>query len=220
MKILTAIPCLYNATTCKKAIESVVNESDVLLIDNGADLDVKEVLNEFYKRPNVFLIKNEVNLYVNKSWNQSMHFFLQWEYEQLVILNSDLILAPGWSDYIIDGISAVPCDSETKEDKIVTEGTAGIAIHLNREMVKLVYPIPNEIKCWFGDFFIYNILRNLGYKTVVKAGYICNHFHNGSQTIAILPNKSEIIEADKVAWVEIVEPLMWERINKLKNGNV
>ncbi len=203
MKLLIGIPLLYNGDTCRKAIESVVNESDVLLIDNGANHDVKIVIDEFYQLPNVFVIRNKENIYVNPAWNQIMEFFLKWNYSQLVIMNSDLIMEPGWSNYIIDGISAVPCDIETKEDKIVTEGTAGIAIHLNREMVKLVYPIPETLRIWFGDQHIYERIRKAGFKTIVKAGYIAYHYHNGSQTCQRLPEFQEIIELDKQAWKQL-----------------
>jgi hypothetical protein len=217
--LLVGIPLLYHGETCRKAINSVVNECDVLLVDNGADADVKEVINEFDKRPNVFVIRHEVNQYVNPAWNDIMQFFLNWNHwEQLVIMNSDLILSKGWSNHLVDGESCLVTDGSHKVETVATEGVPGVFIHGNTQMFKMVYPIPEEIKLWFGDFYTFSIWRELGYKTIIKPGLIAEHWHNGSQTIAILPNKSEMIEADKVAWAEVVEPLMWERIKQLKNG--
>lgn len=218
-RLLVGVPCLFNGETCRKAIQSVVNEADVLIIDNGSSKDVKLVIEDFDKLPNVFVIRNKENIFVNGSWNQIMEFFLQWNYEQLVIINSDLILSHGWSNHLVDGESCLVTDGSHKVETVATEGVPGVFIHGNRKMFEIVYPIPNEIKLWFGDEYLFLIWRELGYKTIIKPGLIAQHWHNGSQTIAILPNKSEMIEADKVAWAEIVEPLMWERINKLKNIN-
>lgn len=207
MKILTVIPCLYNGLTCKKAIDSVINESDVLLIDNGSELDVKQVLNQFELNYNVKLIRNEVNLYVTEAWNQGLNYFLNNNYDQLVIMNSDLILHPGWGNYLVDGQSVIPCDEETKEDKEVFEGTPGIFITMNRDMAKLCYPIPSQIRIWFNDLYLYTKMRKAGYKTIVKAGLIAIHWHNGSQTCLKLPEFQTIIEQDKIAWLEIEKTL-------------
>lgn len=217
MRILVGIPVLFNGNTCLKAFKSVVGESDLLIIDNGSEKDVKQAIREiWHEHANVKVIQNAENLYVTEAWNQSLKYFLESNYDQLVIMNSDLILEPGWSSYLVDGVSCIPTDGSHKEDEVVTQGSPGVFLHFNKAMAKLVYPIPNEIKLWYNDFWCYNILRNLGYKTIVRSGIIAQHFHGGSQSIAILPNKSEMIEDDKIAWRDIVEPLMWERINQLK----
>lgn len=221
MKILTAIPCLYNGDTCLKAFRSVIGESDLLILDNGGDESVKQAISIFKGELHphaVFVFENETNQYVTSAWNFFIEHFLNYSfYDQLIIMNSDLILEPGWSNYLVDGISCIPTDGSHKQDEVVTQGSPGVFLHFNKAMAKLVYPIPNEIKLWYNDFWCYNILRNLGYKTIVRSGIIAQHFHGGSQSIGILPNKSEMIEADKVAWAEIVEPLMNERIKKLKD---
>jgi|ERR1700723_693419 len=216
-RLLTGIPVLYNGETFRKSIESVVNECDVLIIDNNSTHDVKLVIDEYDKRPNVFVIRNKENNFVVAAWNQILQFFLKWNYENLIIMNSDLILNQGWSNHLENGVSCVINDGSEKQDKEVFSGTPGIYVNLNVEMAKAVYPVPNDIKLWFSDDWIYTIIRELGYKTIVKHKLIGLHYCGGSQSIAILPNKSETIEADKVAWAEVVEPLMWERINKLKN---
>lgn len=208
MKILVGIPVLYNGTTCLKAFESVVGEADLLIIDNGADLDVKAAIRTvWHQYSNVKVIQNKNNEYVNPAWNQIINHFLGSDYDQLIIMNSDLILLQGWSKYIIDGISAVPCEYERHSDEEVTAGTPGVMINLNRDMAKLVYPIPDTIKIWFGDQWIYEKIRKEGYKTIVKAGLRAIHWHNGSQTCQKLPEFQEIIEKDKLAWLEIEKTL-------------
>ena len=138
--ILCGIPLLYNAETCRKAINSVVGECDVLLIENGATEDVKQVVADFEKRPNVFVIRHEVNQYVNPAWNAIMQFFLNWNHwEQLVIMNSDLILSKGWINHLVDGESCLVTDGSHKVETIATEGVPGVFIHGNIKMFEMVF---------------------------------------------------------------------------------
>lgn len=207
-RILVAIPVLYNGETCLKAFKSVVNEADLLIIDNGAEIDVKQAIKQiWFEYPNVKVIQNQENLFVNPAWNQIIEYFLNSQYDQLVIMNSDLIMSAGWSKELEDGISAVPNDGNQKLDEIVFQGTPGIFIQLNKEMAKLVYPIPDSIRVWFGDLWAYTKIRKAGYRTIVKANLIAQHWHNGSQTCQKLTNFQEIIAQDKIAWESIKDTI-------------
>lgn len=211
LKILVGIPVLYNDTTCLKAFRSVIEEADVLIIDNGAEDDVKQAIRIFKDELHghgIFVIENEANKYVNPAWNQILKYFLDSEYyDQLIIMNSDLIMHKGWSQTLVNGISCVSTGGEHKQDEEVFAGTPGIAIHLNKEMAKLVYPLPKSIKIWFGDQFIYEKIRKAGYKTIIRANWMVHHWHNGSQTCQKLPEFQEIIAQDKLAWLEIEKTL-------------
>jgi glycosyl transferase family 2 len=208
-KILTAIPVLYNGDICYRCFHSVISESDILIIDNGSDPDVKDAIEKIQRISTItkIVIRNKENIYVNAAWNQALLFFLMSDYEQLIIMNSDLIMSPTWSHGLVDGVSCIPNDGAEFEDKEVFEGTPGIFIHLNKAMAKLVYPIPDEIKIWFGDLWVYTILRNNGYKTIVKAGIVAEHFHGGSQSVQKLKEFQDIIAKDKFEWVEIEKKL-------------
>lgn len=211
MRSLVCIPCLYNGETCLKAFRSVIGESDLLILSNGGDDSVKQAITLFRTENHphkVYLIENEVNQYVTAAWNNFLDHFLDYSwYDQLVIMNSDLILEPGWSSYLVDGMSCVPTDGSHETDEVVTVGTAGVFLHLNKEMAKIVYPIPSEIRIWFNDLWAYTRIRNAGYKTVVRAGLKAVHYQNGSQTCKRLPEFQEIIEQDKIAWLEIEKTL-------------
>lgn len=210
MKILCGIPCLYNGETCLRAFSVVDEENvDLLIIDNGSDTDVKysiDLVKNAYS--NVKVIKHNKNIFVNPAWNEILAYFLNnGQYDQLIIMNSDLILSPRWSNFIEDGISCLTTDGSHTANTEAFEGTPGVFIHLNKEMARLVYPIPEEIKIWYGDLWIYSKLRKAGYKTIIKAGLIANHYHGGSQSCQKLPEFQEIIEQDKIAWVEIEKTL-------------
>src|SRR5579859_4489331 len=106
MRVLVGIPVLYNGNTCLKAFKSVIGEADLLIIDNGSENDVKQAIREiWHEHANVKVIQNAENLFVNPAWNQIIKYFLDSKYDQLVIMNSDLILELGWSSYLVDGMS-------------------------------------------------------------------------------------------------------------------
>jgi GT2 family glycosyltransferase len=212
MRCLVGIPTIGHAKLTEMAIDSVWPEADVLVVDNNSDDETKLML----LREDIFVITNEENQFVNRSWNQIMEAFLESGYETLIIMNSDLIMQAGWSKKLNPKQICVPTDGSHIEDVVVTEGTPGVFIHLSREMVEIVFPIPEYVKLWHGDEFIYTVLRRLGYQTVVKSGLICNHYNGGSQSVNVVPNKAEIIEQDKANWALYGEKDIQERVAKWK----
>lgn len=210
--ILVGIPCLSGAWHTKLAIDSVSEEADILLIDNDAEKEVKDLLDTY---PQGY-IKNQKNVYVNAAWNQILEVFLISKRSTLIIMNSDLVMSPGWSNKLVKGNICIPTDGSHTEDVVVTEGTPGVFIHLNREMANIIYPLPDYIKIWFGDQFIYSVLRQLGYKTVVTAGLLANHVNGGSQNVNIVPDKDKIIAEDKRLWGKYGELDIQQRVNEFK----
>jgi GT2 family glycosyltransferase len=218
VKILVGIPCLFGHVHTKQAIDSVINESDVLIIDNGSEQLIKDLILGYKDKSNVHVIRNKENIFVNPAWNQIIDFFLKNEhYDSLVIMNSDVIMERGWSDVLMKvptDIIAIPNSGNQKENIEVHNGTNGVFIHINRKHAKIIYPIPEYCKVWFGDQFIYTVLRKLGYKTIVYHELIGNHYHNGSQNVSKVHGISEIIEEDKKYWELNGEISINEIINK------
>lgn len=220
---LVGIPCLFGATHTRMSIESVANIEgvDVLLIDNGAEQSVKDIIKEFLIEPNVTAIHNEQNLYVNAAWSQIIQYFLEHEeYDYLLIMNSDLGLNKNWVNVLDEYFSRVPYaipvpvvsdnpDNLTAEVNIVpvetelTEGIAGVLIVLHRKHAQKVYPIPDGIKIWYGDNWIFDKLRNTGYKTFQLDNFLTYNYHNGSQNVSKVEGAAEIIEQDKLEWEKI-----------------
>lgn len=220
MNYLVGIPCLTGASHCKLAIESVAYRDNVsiLIIDNGAEPEVKEMLKEYRNMRNFYIISNPENIYVNAAWSQILEYFLSKpEYDYLLIMNSDLALNVNW-DKVLDlyfenypQVIPIPiirndnvdtCEVELiiKHDEVF-EGTPGVCIILNRKHAKIVFPLPTEILVWFGDDVIYGILRGLGYKTIVPHNLLSSH--SQSSTVVKVAGISEIIEEDKRQWEKI-----------------
>lgn len=222
-RYLVGIPCLFGAYHTTMSIESAhdIDGVDVLLIDNGAEESVKYVINEFAPHQNVTVIHNEQNLYVNPAWNQIIKYFLEHEeYDYLLIMNSDLGLNKNWVNVLDEYFSRVPyaipvpvvsddpnnLTAEVNSVPTETElkdGIAGVLIILHRKHAQKVYPIPDGIKIWFGDNWIYDTLINSGYKIFQLGNLLAYHYHNGSQNVQRVDGMAEIIEQDKLEWEKI-----------------
>lgn len=219
---MVGIPCLFGANHTRMAIDSVadIDGVELFLIDNGAEQSVKDVLNEFAPQQNVAIFHNEKNIYVNGAWNQILQYFLSSDCDYLIIMNSDLVLNKCWVDvldkYFTDLPNTIPVptvmdspdllDLEITEENIITElkeGIAGVCIILNKKHAEKIYPIPETIRVWFGDNYIFDKLRNNGYKTFAISNLIAYHYHNGSQNVQRVEGISEIIEQDKIEWEKI-----------------
>lgn len=217
MKILVSIPCLYGSAHTKEAIDSVIKPNvDLLLIDNGAEPDVKRVLDRY---PTALIIRNKENIYVNPAWQQAISYFLMNpQYSHLILMNSDLIMQKDWSEVCFkrwennpdeilipnmtqDKFFNFPVHPGMSEVQRVYEGTPGVFITLSRKQAEIINPLPTEIKVWFGDNWIYEILRGLDYKTVIPENLWSYHYW--SQTVQRVPGISELIEKDKVQWESI-----------------
>jgi len=206
MKILIGIPVLYNGSVCLSAFKSVINEADLLIIDNNSESDVKEAIKQISsEHPNkVWMLENEKNIFVTASWNVMLKCFLANDsYDYLVIMNSDLIMRPGWSNYLEENVWCIPNTGNYTTDTEVFEGIAGIFINFNKEMARLVYPLPEQLKIWYSDAYIEYKFRKHGYKMIVKAGLTAEHVHGGSITVKRLPEFHEIIEQDLIEWEKI-----------------
>jgi glycosyltransferase involved in cell wall biosynthesis len=242
MKILIGIPMLYNAHVIRECLDSIVSRPniDVLCFDNGADQDVKDVIEEYKRNYAIMSMSVPQNIFVNPAWNRILEVFIaQTDYTHCVLLNSDIIMNTSWSNILPKLLDLYPNDiilpvvttnkllvhdrisSDLTEDNPITrvfEGTPGVFICLNREQALVAYPIPEQIKVWYGDEYIYTLLRNIGYATLISDKLVA--FHHGSETLKRVEGISEILEADKQAWTNLVEPIMKEKIklHKLKVG--
>lgn len=233
MRILIGIPCLYNAEATRQCIESVVHKDvSIILMDNGAEQNVKNVLSQYADAPNVMYVSNPTNIYVNPAWNHFIKSFLSTsDYDYLIILNSDLILQHDWLEVLKNRLEKHPHEitlpvitpefpvfnTEYQIGTKVDCCTAGVFICLSRACATLINPIPENIRVWYGDNWIFDYLRGCGFETVVAPNLYANHFWGGSQSVQKTPDIAAIIESDKVQWRNAVEPLMQEKIKEFNS---
>lgn len=232
-RILVGIPVLTGAAHCKEAIDSVMYKErsnknaaiDLLIIDNGSEQEVKDLIYNPHFLVYGTVIKNEVNQYVNPAWNQIIEYGLRNNYDRIIIMNSDLIMNDGWDIVcrnrwevnqdeillpVMDELHDV--DTAIAPAKKVDSGTPGVFITLNRKQAELIYPIPSEILVWFGDLYLFTILRAKGYETLIPENLLAKHYW--SSTISRVPGISEIIEEDKKQWEIVKEKYLLPLVTK------
>jgi hypothetical protein len=201
-KILVGIPVIYCDECVKLCLESLSSQAaDLIIVDNDSTPEIKKMIKDLPT------IVNPKNVYVNPAWNQLMKYFLETDHDYLIILNSDMILENG----AIDKIRNIDIDSEKTivlpnvSDHHISEGILtidwgfpGIMIVLTRKMVEIVYPIPNTLKLWFGDDWVFKRLKKNGYQLQIHYGIKAKH--SGSRSISSLKEAESLIECDKVNW--------------------
>ena len=230
MRILVSIPCYLGESHTDKAIQSVIN-SDLLLIDNGSEPAVKEVIKKYERTQHhkVAVIRNPENIFVNAAWQQAIDFFLHSNYDYLCLMNSDLILHSNYKQLlkhrwgrnpdeiilpIIQDKIDFPCSPFIADAQEVHSGTPGVFITLNRKQAEIISPLPDYVKIWHGDEFIYKVLRILGYKTVIPSNFFASHYHGGSQNVQRVKGISALIEEDKRQWELYGEKNIQEVVKK------
>ena len=213
------MPAVKNVHVTREAVDSVINHDvDIILCANGADQDIIDLF-YWYKEqnPRVSVWLEPYNIGVNPVWNKFVSHFLNMNYTHIGILSSDVILQHQWLDYLtvhnnskeqiiireVDkDVVKQPVDYTCHDTTTVTEGTNGIFIWLTKKQASLAFPIPEQIKIWFGDNWIQFKLRNAGYPTVIHHNF--RAFHGGSVTLKAMEGTDALIEQDKLEW-EIIK---------------
>lgn len=237
------MPCMRNAEATEASIKSIISANvDLLLIDNGADESVKTVIRKYdTENMNVFVLRHDINIYVHGAWNEALKWFLTTDeytiaekYDIICIANNDFVLQYQWAEALQSNLDKYPndimiCTNVNSLHELTipvnvdevncydATSVAGIFIILNRKQAELIYPIPEKIKIWYGDNWIYDILRGTGSRTIVVDNIKGYHYNGGSQTVSTVSGIAEIIEQDKVAWKNIIRPKMIEYIEKMNN---
>lgn len=234
-KFLIFIPVVKNPDVLKECLNAIMYKRnvDIIILLNGADEDIKQLVNIHYRQyPQIMIWENLTNEYVNKPWNQAIKFFLDHhEWDRLIIMNNDLTCQLDWDlvcreiwkynlDYIL--IPTISNDKTKMYEHIpivpmigeYLENPAGVFITLNHKQAQLVYPIPEDLRVWFGDSYIFQLLRADGY--TIARPYNLLAFHHTSMHVKSIEGILEIIEQDKITWQDAVEPILQEKIKQIK----
>lgn len=210
MRIITIIPVLHDAVWTKLCLDKI--KSDIIIIDNGADEHVKAVIEEYPK------IINKENIFVNPAWNQALCYFMASNYDLMALICSDVVMMDGWEDFVLrffDGQLMIPTVingiPEKMEDLLIMDDTnaevneaAGLFFVFNKKMARIVYPIPETIKIWFGDNWIIKRLKAKGCEVRQYKNLYC--MHGNSRSLAPMFEEGiKIIEQDKIEWMKITE---------------
>lgn len=189
---------------------------DVVVVDNGASEEAKAGIATFQK--DVEVIRNHTNVYVNPAWNQLAERFLRSDAGILVIANADVLVRPGWAESLFArrelGVNELWFGRRTStvqeagtvgrprqhssEEIVDVLASRGGFFAMARKAVSLVFPIPSELRIFYGDDWIFGILGRIGYRQVTLADVVVWHEESVSQKR--LPELNQLIEQDRHAW--------------------
>ena len=156
-------------------------------------------------------------MYVNPSWNYGTK---EAKYDIVGLLNDDIIISKNSCKKVFDILKQnksigsiafhlddiIPIDDikESPEDSEFTifkadfvAGGYGMALFYHKNLYK---PIPETMKIWFGDNYIFKTIKNQGYDNYWITGQ--KVYHLGSLSSGEF-KKSALYKADKKAWNKI-----------------
>lgn len=197
MRILSLVLAYADGDWTRRCLQRI--DTDLLIIDNDAREDVKNVILNHVRdfKGNWKLLVNEQNIFVNPGWNQGAEYFLKGDWTHLAIINSDLVLEKGWSE-VIKGLwtpDIIPCVNLSNDKRdLDVESYQGVFIFISREQVEKSFPIP-DLKLWFGENWID---RKLGLKK--RMYHRLKAVHGNSRSVSVLDGFTDIIEQDKKIW--------------------
>ena len=206
MKVLVGVPAFRVPELVERCILSLVGgPADVLVIDNAADWEVREVIKRHKEK--LKSIRTEENTYCNGGWNRILEYGISQGYDIIGLGSSDATLKMGWQQALNSRAekaknevwiaSLVPFDEEIT----VVDSIAGFFSFLPLEAAKLVYPIPHTLRHWFGDQYMFEKLRANSWRTVLLNTLQATH--QQSAITVRTPEAYDVIEQDKLAWKEL-----------------
>lgn len=218
-KISIIMPCHNQLEYTKISVESIQKNTDperynFIFIDNGSTDGTHEYLKSI---KNSEIITNKENVFVNKAWNQG---FDKVKEKYCCLANNDIRVGKNWLNGIFkafetrygevyipaSNVEPEPDFTEEKyyvskhEFKPFKETFPGFLMIFKSSLIRLFYPIPEQLKILHGDDWIFDHLYHHGY-TPTKC-YDCPVYHFISMTQRKM-NLGELHNRDHDEWEKI-----------------
>jgi hypothetical protein len=212
VRVLIGAPAYKRGVIVKGVLNTMISTpASVVMVDNAAEPDVKEVLEKYHSA--ITVIGTGENTGCNGAWNQILSYGLRNQFD-VIGLNSDAQLFSGWYDVLIRRLQG-----STKEVILPNTGAASTLDHLYtvsgmplfflpREAAQIVYPIPQKLVHWFGETYIFVKLRELGWKTMVCGALRADHY--GQQIATFTPGIEGVVASDKREWKALYPHIPFE----------
>lgn len=205
MRVLVGIPCFRLPDLTRECLKALEGPATVVAVDNAADRGVKEMLKGL---PSVHVLVSETNGFCNGGWNRIMEYGLHGCFDIIGLGCSDVVLDVGWYENLLRHAERpnevwIPALGDEAKDapKTVHGGLPGYFTFFPRKAIESVYPIPDGLRQWFGDQYMYEKLRRESWSTVILNDVRATH--RQSAVMMATPEVYEVIEQDKIAWEAI-----------------
>jgi len=194
--------------------ENTVLPTEVILINNGST-DKYHTLVKKYNQLNINHKKKETNEGVNSAWNDGIRLC---KTPYLSILNDDIILNKYFFQKIIETMKdpkvGIVIPLTVKRKKIIENSLdvpivlkevrkrEGWAFTIRKSVADQFDPIPEDLKTYCGDDYLFHKVRGLGYKIVKMSNNFIYHYGN-STIIKVWPDKITTRLKEKEIWKNI-----------------
>ena len=225
------IPVLNQIDLAKQLFGCISKNSilplEIILIDNGSEEDFSDFPKK-YENLNIKYIRNDENIGVNPAWNLGISFS---KGKFVSILNSDIIISTSFFKKTLQAFQMfesfgiiVPntvkernSNLENDQAPIIRdiEKREGWAFTIRKEILDKIKPIPNQLNLFFGDDYLFECSKLLGYRNIKIMNNSIYHYKNATIKTQF-PEKGEnvVLRKEREEWEKIKGDLYGRRDEK------
>jgi N-acetylglucosaminyl-diphospho-decaprenol L-rhamnosyltransferase len=188
--------------------EGEVKPDEIILIDNGSTDPYKNIT-EIFRDMNVLYIRNDINIGVNHAWNLALSITKR---KYALLLNNDTVANKYFLKKVLKVMEdknisiCIPTrevtikrvhDENKDDDPILIDAPdiEGWAFTIRTEVYNKIGPIPNSLKIFMGDTYLYSCANILGYRNVKMINNTVYHY--GSLTLKETKSQDEYRDIHK-----------------------
>lgn len=201
--------------------KNIIIPSKIILIDDNSSENIFSLIKK-YNNLNIEYIKHNKNVGVNFSWNEIIKLS---ETPYLCISNNDILLNKYFFKKIIETFElndkfSIVCGQTIKRIKNIKltnddppktqimKKREGWCFSIKKELTDKIPPIPNKLKIYCGDDYLFFYCNLLGYVPIkILNNYL---FHYGSLTLSPLRVNNLRIQEKKL-WLEYKNKILKAR---------
>lgn len=207
-----------------------VKPDEIILIDNGSTEDIDKLVVKTHSDLPIRHIRLEENIGVNPAWNLGVK---ESKGDIISILNNDILISKYFFRFITDAMNddtigmVVPVSS-TKDKNIINELTEyelpvfedmtsrqGWAMTLRKDIYDKIGGIPETIRIYSGDNYLFDACIWLGYKCYyITNSKIYHHQHSTLHNQKM--SDGGLLHKEHDYWEKELRPYLREKINLLK----
>jgi len=222
--IKVVIP-IYNQITytdqlLNNILQNKVLPQKIILIDDCSTENIRNLVKKYKSLP-IEYIKHSSNKSVNYSWNEGMQ---KTTTSIVSVLNNDIIINKFFFKKIIDAYNNNPnwgivCPKTIKQSKSVKSSVdepvilknmgkrEGWAWSARMSFIKKIDPIPDFLRTYCGDDYVFFCARGLGYSALKMMNNVIYHY--GGKTVKTTPPKGER-KREKKLWEPYKQKLVFK----------
>lgn len=213
--ISVVIPVLDNHNYTRDLLHDIslneIKPDEIIIIDNGSKESYEDMI-KILRNSTINYIRFNENRGVNAAWNLGIMLAKN---SLVTILNNDILLNRYFFKKILqtmeDPFVGICVPNTLKESRFNDSDVAvsvkdlgkreGWAFTIRKEIVNKCGYIPDKLKIFCGDDFLFGSSKRLGFRNVkMTNNYI---FHYGSVTVKQYDIDRSILKSEKICWEQI-----------------